>query len=121
VETVYQMKTRLIAHDAPFDPATDAKDDKDYTAPSSYLCQPDADPAETLAGDQWDRHRQERLRIALENLDERSRDIVSSRWLGQEKLTLSDLAARYQVSAERIRQLENSAMKKLKASLADAT
>jgi RNA polymerase sigma-32 factor len=121
VETVYQMETRLNAHDAPFDPATDAEDDKDYTAPSSYLSQPDADPAETLAGDQWDQHRQERLRIALENLDERSRDIVSSRWLGQEKLTLSDLAARYNVSAERIRQLENSAMKKLKASLADAT
>jgi RNA polymerase sigma-32 factor len=116
IETVYKMETRLNAHDAPFDRATDAEDDKDYTDPSSYLSQPNADPAETLASDQWDMRRQERLRVALESLDERSRDIVSSRlWQDQEKLTLSDLAARYQVSAERIRS-DISAMKKLNAS-----
>jgi RNA polymerase sigma-32 factor len=52
---------------------------------------------------------------ALENLDDRSRDILTSRWLSEEKSTLHDLAARYNVSAERIRQLEQNAMKKLKA------
>lgn len=121
VETVYQMETRLNAHDTPFDQPLDAEaEDKDYSVPANYLRQENADPAETLENSEWGLHQQERLLNALNALDERSRDIVSSRWLGEDKLTLSDLASRYQVSAERIRQLENSAMKKLKASLAEA-
>lgn len=120
VATVYQMETRLNAHDTPFDQPVDAdSEDKDYSFPANYLRQENADPAETLERSEWGQHKQARLLTALSELDERSRDIVSSRWLGQDKLTLSDLASRYQVSAERIRQLESSAMKKLKASLAD--
>lgn len=119
IETVYQMETRLNAHDTSFDQSSDAEDDKDYNAPVNYLSQENADPSETLENDEWGEHKQSRLLKALATLDERSRDIVSSRWLGEEKLTLSDLAERYKVSAERIRQLENSAMRKLKASLGD--
>ncbi len=70
-----------------------------------------------LAETQWDRRQQTRLATAIGQLDERSRDILACRWLNEEKLTLHDLAARYQVSAERIRQLENGAMKKLKQAL----
>jgi RNA polymerase sigma-32 factor len=68
---------------------------------------------------EWGQHKQQRLLAAIEQLDDRSRDIVTSRWLSEEKLTLHDLAARYNVSAERIRQLESTAMKRLKQSLAD--
>jgi len=119
IETVYQMETRLNAHDTSFDQSTDGEDDKDYTAPVNYLSQENADPSESLENDEWGEHKQARLLKALAALDERSRDIVKSRWLGEERLTLSELAKRYQVSAERIRQLETSAMRKLKAALGD--
>jgi len=120
VSTVYQMETRLNAYDAPFDPPADSEsDDKDCSSPCHYLKQEQADPAETLEVSEWGAYKQQRLLSALNQLDERSRDIVSSRWLGENRLTLSDLATRYQVSAERIRQLESSAMKKLKASMAE--
>jgi RNA polymerase sigma-32 factor len=119
IETVYQMETRLNAHDTSFDQSTDGEDDKDYTAPVNYLSQENADPSESLENDEWGEHKQARLLKALAALDERSQDIVKSRWLGEERLTLSELAKRYQVSAERIRQLETSAMRKLKAALGD--
>ena len=84
------------------------------------LRQAHADPAEVLAEGQWDERRQAGLVSAIAELDERSRDILACRWLNEEKLTLHDLAARYHVSAERIRQLENNAMKKLKKALLEA-
>ena len=83
-----------------------------------YLRQATADPADLLESEDWEAHEQKKLIHAIEQLDDRSRDIVRSRWLSEEKLTLHDLAARYKVSAERIRQLENSAMKRLKQSMA---
>lgn len=119
LDTVYQMETRLNAHDASFDQSNDPDDEKDHTAPVNFLRQENADPAEALESTEWGDHQQARLLSALGDLDERSRDIVSSRWLGQGKTTLCELAERYHVSAERIRQIEHSAMKKLKAALVD--
>ena len=92
---------------------------RDISAPIHYLQQTNADPAEVLESNEWDEYRETNLQAAIGQLDERSRDILASRWLSEEKLTLHDLAARYCVSAERIRQLENSAMKKLKKALLD--
>jgi RNA polymerase sigma-32 factor len=120
VETVYEMETRLNSHDMAFDlPADTDGDEQDTTAPIHYLQQRNADPADLVEGSDWDQQQQQQLLAAIERLDDRSRDIVTSRWLSEEKLTLHDLAARYKVSAERIRQLENTAMKKLKQSLGE--
>lgn len=118
VDSVYEMENRLSNQDMAFDLVTDDEsDERDNTAPVYYLKQTDADPAEMLESSEWDEYRETNLAAAIEQLDERSRDILASRWLNEQKLTLHDLAARYKVSAERIRQLENSAMKKLKKAL----
>ncbi len=118
VDSVYEMENRLSNQDMAFDlnPEDDG-DERETSAPIHYLQQADADPAEVLESNEWGKHRETHLATAIEQLDDRSRDILASRWLNEEKLTLHDLAARYNVSAERIRQLENSAMKKLKKAL----
>ncbi|NOU21100.1 MAG: RNA polymerase factor sigma-32, partial [Methyloglobulus sp.] len=85
--------------------------------PASYLYQQNDDPAVMLENAEWQGHEQKLLSKALDGLDERSLDIVSSRWLAEEKATLHQLAERHQVSAERIRQLEQNAMKKLRAAV----
>jgi RNA polymerase sigma-32 factor len=114
------MEGRLSSQDMAFDAADDNEDgEKDLAAPVHYLKQANADPADLLEEYDWERNERQRLKRAIAQLDDRSRDIVRSRWLGEQKLTLHDLAARYNVSAERIRQLENSAMKRLKQSMAD--
>jgi len=118
VASVYEMENRLSSQDMAFDAHPDEDGDEREVAPVHYLQQTNADPAEMLAEREWESQEQERLGAAIEELDERSRDILASRWLAEEKLTLHDLAARYNVSAERIRQLENSAMKKLRKALA---
>ena len=121
VESVYEMENRLSNQDMAFDLSSDEDgDERDASAPVLYLQQANADPAEMLEADEWGEHRELNLAEAIGQLDERSRDILASRWLNEQKLTLHDLAARYQVSAERIRQLENSAMKKLKKALLEA-
>jgi RNA polymerase sigma-32 factor len=118
VDSVYEMENRLSNQDMAFDLSPeDDGDERDTSAPIHYLQQADADPAEVLESNEWGKHRETHLATAIEQLDDRSRDILASRWLNEEKLTLHDLAARYNVSAERIRQLENSAMKKLKKAL----
>jgi RNA polymerase sigma-32 factor len=118
VESVYEMETRLSNQDMAFELSSDEDGEESHiTAPVHYLQQADADPAEVLEAYEWGEHRESNLTTAIGQLDERSRDILTSRWLNEEKLTLHDLAARYSVSAERIRQLENSAMKKLKKAL----
>ena len=71
-----------------------------------------------MESDDWQENSEEQLYLALADLDERSRDILSQRWLAEKKATLHDLAAQYSVSAERIRQLEQSAMAKLRAAIA---
>jgi len=115
-EVVTQMEGRLAANDMSFDGDSDDEDDA-WSAPASYLEAEGADPAETVARDEWWTDSTERLSAALDALDERSRDIVKSRWLGEEKLTLHALAERYSVSAERVRQLEQNALKKLRGAL----
>jgi len=112
---VTEMEQRLSGHDMSFDPGP--SDEEDYS-PSAYLPSADSDPALTIEQDDWDDTTQDRLGGALEKLDERSRDIIARRWLTDRKTTLHDLAAEYDVSAERIRQIEASAITKLRAFMA---
>ncbi|KAF0190297.1 MAG: RNA polymerase sigma-32 factor [Gammaproteobacteria bacterium] len=118
-ETVLEMEGRMSAHDVSFDPYADGDDGENERvfAPAAYLAYDGADPAVQLEAADWETDSTDRLHAALENLDERSRDIVQSRWLSADKAILQDLAKKYNVSAERIRQLELSAMKKLKVQL----
>jgi RNA polymerase sigma-32 factor len=118
-ETVLEMESRLSGNDISFDPdpETDADDEHDHVAPVTYVQDAHADPAEMLEREDWEEKSTSRLAAAMESLDARSRDIVQRRWLGEKKPTLHELAAEYSVSAERIRQLENNAIKKLKASI----
>ncbi len=117
-ETVMQMEGRMGAYDASFDGAVDADDDEDYQAPAAYLEDARYDPARRVEDEDWEKTSTEGLYVALNELDERSRDILAQRWLTDNKATLHDLADKYQVSAERIRQLEKNAMDKVKAILA---
>ncbi len=117
VSTVYEMEKRLGSRDMSFDMPVDEATEDSYVAPASYLHQHGADPAVLLENSDWEGHEQDVLSGALATLDERSLDILSSRWLADEKATLHELAERYSVSAERIRQLEQNAMKKLRAAV----
>ncbi len=117
VKEVHRMEGRLSSRDLAYD-APESDDDDAWQAPQYYLEDHSADPAlEVEAGD-WQQNSEQQLYMALDGLDERSRDILAQRWLSEDKATLHDLAAKYGVSAERIRQLEQNAMKKLKASIA---
>ncbi|MGR9115378.1 MAG: RNA polymerase sigma factor RpoH [Gammaproteobacteria bacterium] len=114
VSTVYEMEKRMDGRDMAFDLPQDESAEVNYSAPISYLEQHDADPATLLENAEWQGYEQHKLSQAMAELDERSLDILHSRWLADEKATLHELAERYNVSAERIRQLEKNAMKKLK-------
>lgn len=117
---VLEMEQRLNAHDAAFDGFTDEDDDggiSALSAPVNYLEDNRYDPARLIEGSDSAEQGQQQLIAAFEHLDERSRDILEKRWLIEPKATLHDLAAKYQVSAERIRQLEQNAMKKLKEAM----
>lgn len=116
-ETVLEMESRLSGQDVAFDLSADDDDDDRSLAPAAYLQDSRMDPAVLLESSDWEASRMDALQDALEQLDERSRNILAERWLADDKATLQELADRYQVSAERIRQLENNAMKKLKAAL----
>ena len=115
---VREMESRLTGHDMAFDPAAEADDDSAFQSPANYLEDHRYDPARQLEDADWTDNSTSNLHEALEVLDERSRDILYQRWLAEEKATLHDLAQKYNVSAERIRQLEKSAMNKLKLSIA---
>ena len=117
---VREMEGRLGAYDASFDAPVDADDESANQAPVYYLEDKTMDPAAMLEEDDWETAHNERLYQALTTLDERSRDILQRRWFDEDKATLHDLAAKYDVSAERIRQLEKNAMKKLKAHMLEA-
>ncbi|MGB5062528.1 MAG: RNA polymerase sigma factor RpoH [Candidatus Competibacter sp.] len=118
-DNVLEMESRLSGHDVSFDPTpeTDGDDESESYAPSAYLRDEQADPSERLEREDWEDQTVSQLGSALERLDPRSRDIVQRRWLNDDKPTLHELAAEYKVSAERIRQLETNAMKKLRAAL----
>ncbi|WP_333873357.1 RNA polymerase sigma factor RpoH [Methylobacter sp.] len=117
VKAVYEMEKRLGSRDMSFDMPVDESAEESYVAPASYLHQHGTDPAVLLENSDWEGHEQDLLADAMAELDERSQDILSSRWLVDKKATLHELAERYNVSAERIRQLEQNAMKKLKAAV----
>ena len=114
---VREMEQRLSAHDVVFDPVPTG-DDEITVSPATYLPAPNADPAEAFESDDWEEQASERLRDALEQLDERSRDILKARWMADTKATLHELAARFGVSAERIRQIEANAIRTLRTQIA---
>jgi len=113
--TVMQMEGRMGAYDASFDGAADADDEEAYQAPAQYLEDVRYDPARMVEAEDYEKTSTDGLYVALENLDERSRDILQRRWLNDNKATLHELADEYGVSAERIRQLEKNAMNKVKS------
>ena len=116
-ETVLEMESRLSNYDMAFD-ATNDDDDDALTAPSTYLASPTHNPEQQLESTDWQQQRNEALAKSMKLLDDRSRDILMSRWMDEEnKATLHELAAKYGVSAERIRQLEKNAMNKIRSSL----
>jgi RNA polymerase sigma-32 factor len=116
---VTDMEQRLSSRDLSFDPAPDADDEDGAYSPSTYLPHPEADPSVAVEREQWDEDTADRLAQAMETLDERSQNILRSRWMTDEKATLHELADRYGVSAERIRQIEANAIKKLKGLVAE--
>jgi len=114
---VTEMERRLSARDAIFDPAPGADDEHSFT-PAAYLPSANADPAVLVEKTDWSNDATSRMTAAMKDLDERSQDILRSRWLTESKMTLHELADRYDISAERIRQLEANAIKKLRAAIA---
>ena len=111
---VTEMERRLYSRDVSFDPAPDTDDDEDVYSPSAYLPAADADPAIAVERAEWDGDVTGRVTAAMSQLDTRSQAIMRARWMDEPKATLHDLADRYGVSAERIRQIEANAIKKLK-------
>lgn len=114
-KVVRQMEGRMSAYDTSFDAEPDSDDDSVYRAPAYYLEDQSSDVAVNLEDAEWEEVTNNSLHLALGELDERSQDILRARWLSDEKSTLHDLADKYGVSAERIRQLEKNAMNKIKA------
>ena len=111
---VREMEQRLAARDLSFDPVPAADDSEGVYSPAAYLPAEGADPAIAVEQAEWEDAASDSLALALEQLDERSRRIIATRWLAEDKLTLHDLAAEFGVSAERVRQIEAQAIKKLR-------
>lgn len=116
-EQVLEMEGRLYSYDTSFDAAPDEDDDLPSHIPAYYLEDSRYDPSVQLEEADWEADSTERLQTAMARLDERSKDILTRRWLAEDKATLHELAAEYGVSAERIRQLEKNAMEKIKTVL----
>ena len=114
---VLQMEARMSSQDQAFDLSAD-DDENGSFAPVQYLEDKSEDVESTVINDDWDANATKRLYSAMKTLDERSQDIIETRWLADDKTTLQDLADKYQVSAERVRQIEKNAMKKLQAAMA---
>jgi RNA polymerase sigma-32 factor len=115
-ETVLEMESRLANQDLAFD-GDDSEDDEGPSAPSTYLADMRMEPASAIEREDTVSDRRERLLNAIESLDTRSRTIVQERWLTEKKQTLHELAQQFGVSAERIRQIEKNAMKKMRLQL----
>ena len=116
---VREMESRMSGQDMGFDLTGDDNDDAPTStySPVQYLTDGAADLADDVEQEQWKEQAHTRLFSALKTLDERSQDIVSARWLSDDKATLQELAQKYSVSAERVRQLEKTAMKKLQSAM----
>ena len=119
-EVVRQMEGRMSSTDMAFDASSDDDDDNAFQAPANYLEDSSYDPALMLEHGNWEADSNRRLESAMMDLDDRSRDILVKRWLNEDKATLHDLADEYGVSAERIRQLEKNAMKKIRLAMGEA-
>lgn len=113
-EEVREMETRLSGHDVALESSAADEEDNHYS-PIAYLADPGAEPSEIIEAEQLEHRKSHGLAEALSSLDERSRRIIQARWLNEgESATLHELASEYGVSAERIRQLEQKAMKKMR-------
>ncbi|MEO0443677.1 MAG: RNA polymerase sigma factor RpoH [Pseudomonadota bacterium] len=118
VKHVHEMESRLSSYDAAFDAGADDDDESAYLAPANYLEDNRYNPAQQLEAADWSNDSVARLRQALKTLDERSQVILQRRWLNdQQKSTLHELADEFGVSAERIRQLEKNAMRKVRTAM----
>ena len=116
---VATMEQRFASVDMPNDLGhTDS--DEDYISPAGFLPSPDSDPSSIVENDNWLQGKKEQLSSALEGLDKRSKEILMSRWLTDEKVTLKELAKQYQVSIERNRQIEEEAIQELREHLTEA-
>jgi RNA polymerase sigma-32 factor len=118
-KTVLEMEERLHASDPSFDPHGEGEEDQVITAPANHLPDLRYEPHTLAENQQLEQDREALLHKAIAQLDERSREIVVKRWLSEERSTLEALAEQYEVSAERIRQLEKNAMKKLRTTLGE--
>ncbi len=114
-KSVKEMESRLSSSDMSFDPPTEASDDEASFTPSGFLADETKDPADLIEKENSEEHSHELLHKALSALDPRSKEILIDRWLQDQKLTLHELADKYGVSAERIRQIEKAAMEKVKS------
>ena len=119
VADVREMEQRLSARDMSFDPTPESDEEETYS-PAMYLPASNADPAIEVENEEWEEDSTERLSMALEKLDERSRSILKRRWMSDDKATLHELADEYGISAERVRQVESNAINKLKGLMAVA-
>jgi RNA polymerase sigma-32 factor len=119
VSDVREMEQRLSARDMSFDPTPESDEEETYS-PAMYLPASHADPAVEVEREEWEEDSSDRLSIALEKLDERSRSILKRRWMTNDKATLHELADEYGISAERVRQVETNAISKLKGLMATA-
>ena len=117
VAEVQRMEGRLSAFDVTYESPVDTDDEDAWQAPANYLEDKRQDPALMVEEADWQDSSEQALHLALRDLDERSQDILAQRWLTENKATLHELADKYGVSAERIRQLEQNAMKKLRVCL----
>ena len=113
-ETVLEMESRLSGSDVTFDPPTNDNDDEQHFTPAAYLTDDSADPSYQLEHDDTRSQELSLMADSLKTLDERSQEIINRRWLNDEKATLHELADEYQVSAERIRQIEKNALNKMR-------
>ena len=117
VKDVMEMEMRLTARDSAFDAPADEDDDNPSYAPVLFLEDKGADPAQLVESEDYEGDNNHRLAEAVKTLDERSQSILQRRWLDDKKATLHQLADEYGVSAERIRQLEKNAMKKVRVAM----
>ena len=117
-KVVRQMEGRMASYDAAFDADSDSDDEAAYKAPAYYLEDQASDLSTNVEEDEWEEVTNNSLHSAMSELDDRSKDILNSRWLSDTKATLHELADRYGISAERIRQLEKNAMNKIKVKMA---
>jgi len=114
-KSIKEMESRLSSKDMSFDPPSEANDDEASFSPSGFLADESKDPAELIEREDSEEYSHELLHKAMSALDPRSKEILIDRWLQDQKLTLHELADKYGVSAERIRQIEKAAMEKVKS------